>query len=707
MAEELKQNTIDTGWDNPPSLVELKEDLMGASSDHSEHESNVRRWLDYRDITNQAKLELPKGRSSVQPRLIRKQAEWRYAALTEPFLSTYDIFKAAPVSFEDAPRAKQDELVINTQFNTQISKISFIDEYIRTAVDEGTVVVKLGWKYQEGKKPKEETTYTYAEVTDPEYAQMLGQAIDLAQSNLAELENMPPDLAASVKESISQGLLLLATPSGTTEVPNVLVNKPTVEVCDYRNVIIDPTAKGVLADAQFIVYKFISSLAELRKDGRYENLDSISVTGSALASPDSENITSFTFKDEPRKKLDVYEYWGYWDINGTGEVEPIVATWAGDTLIRLEGNPFPFDGLPFVSAQLLPVRRENYGEPDAELIIDNQKIIGAVTRGMVDVMGRSANGQIGRAKDALDAVNKRRFEQGKSYEYNPNSDPSRAFYMHTFPEIPASASVMLGYQNTDAESLTGVKAYSSGGLTGNALGDTATGVRGVLDAASKRELGILRRIGEGLQDIARKIIAMNAMFLSAEEVTRITNKEYVEPRSDDLSGQYDLRLTISTAEADSAKAEELSFMLQTTAQSMGTGLSQLILADIARLRKMPELAQKIEAYQPQPDPLAEQIKQLEIQKLQAEIAKLQSETIGNQANAQLDVAKAGTEQAKARELGSSTDLKNLDFVEQETGTKQERDLEKASRQAESQTQMKLIEHNLKMREKDNTNPISN
>ena len=31
-------------------------------------------------------------------------------------------------------------------------------------------------------------------------------------------------------------------------------------------------------------------------------------------------------------------------------------------------------------------------------------------------------------------------------------------------------------------------------------------------------------------------------------------------------------------------------------------MSQMILADIAKLRKMPDLAKRIEEYQPQPDP---------------------------------------------------------------------------------------------------------
>jgi hypothetical protein len=85
--------------------------------------------------------------------------------------------------------------------------------------------------------------------------------------------------------------------------------------------------------------------------------------------------------------------------------------------------------------------------------------------------------------------------------------------MDTYPEIPNSALNMLNLQNNEAESLTGVKAFNSG-ISGSALGNTATGIRSALDAASKRELGILRRLADGINQIGRKIISMNSEFLS-------------------------------------------------------------------------------------------------------------------------------------------------------------------------------------------------
>ncbi|HEY7823551.1 MAG TPA: chromosome partitioning protein ParB [Acidimicrobiia bacterium] len=689
-----------TNWKREPSLVDLKKDLEESRQSHQTSVSRIDGWLDNLHVRNAAKIKVAKNASAVQPKLIRKQAEWRYAALSEPFLSTPSIFKVNPVSWEDVKAAQQNQIVLNNQFNTRINKVAFIDEYVRTAVDEGTVIVKLGWDFRE-----EEFIETVPDVkffVNPEFGPIIEQVDALKRENPAEYDALPDMLKEAHELSIEQGEPVEPEVVGEKQVTSkrTVKNDPTLEICDYRNIIVDPTCKGDFTKASFIAHKFESSLSALKKDGKYTNLDQINLeTNTPLSDPDfndgDDESKNFSFADEARKKLVVYEYWGFRDLDGSGVVKPFVAAWVGDTLIRMDENPFPDKGLPFVKAQYLPVRKETYGEPDGELLIDNQKIVGAVTRGMIDLMGKSANAQQGVRKDALDPVNRRKFENGQDYEFNPQiADPRHAIFMHQYPEIPQSAMLMVQQQNQEAESITGVKAFS-GGLSGDALGTsstTATATRGVLDAASKRELGILRRLSQGMLEIARKIIAMNQEFLSEEEVVRITNEEFVTVRRDDLAGHFDLRLSISTAEEDNAKAQELAFMLQTIGPDEDPFIRKSILADIMRLRKMPDLAKKIEEYEPEPDPMQQQIQMLTLEKLKKEIAKLDSEAQENFAGAQLDMAKAGTEGAKVQNLQSDSDLKNLNFVEQESGVTQERALQQTGEQARSQAKLKLLDH---------------
>ena len=654
-------------WNNPPSVRDLKQDLAEAKSNHDLHVNKVNESLTA--LRGELKIKIKEGRSRVQPKLVRKQNEWRYSALEEPFLSTEDMFIVNPVTYKDVEAAKQNMLILNKQFRTDIPKVKFINKYIRTAVNTGTVIVKLNWEYEKGMVTEEVPVYTK---TPEELYAALQQKISTGQ--MTEEEAIP---IMESGQPIQIGV-------ESREVEEDVINRPVLQVKDSRNVIIDPSCEGDIDNAQFIIDIFLTDLSTLKKDSRYSNLDLISenqFNGASLDDYqyyDTEYKTdpNFKFQDKPRKKLVAYEYWGYWDINGDGIVKPIVATWIGDVMIRLEENPYPDKKLPFVVVQYLPPDHDTvYGDSDASLLKENQDIIGAISRSIIDLIGRSANAQQGVRKDLLDPINRDRFNKGMDFEYNPVTNIENALYMTHIPEVPRSALELIQLQNSEAEALTGVKAFT-GGISGDALGSSVGGIRSALDATAKRELGILRRLSDGLKEIGKKIIAMNSVWLSDEEIIRITDDDFVAIKRSDLAGNFDLSLTVSTAEMDNQKASELAFMLQTTGNSLPFDITKIILTKIADLRKLPDLSKMIADYQPQPDPLEQQKAQLEIELLKAQIANEKAKANENAVDVQLKAAKTQSELAKAGKLSSEKDKMDLDYVEQSTGLTQDRELEK-------------------------------
>lgn len=654
-------------WNNPPSVRDLKQDLSEAKSNHDLHVNKVNESLTA--LRGELKIKVKEGRSKVQPKLVRKQNEWRYSALEEPFLSTDDMFIVNPVTYKDVDAAKQNMLILNKQFRTDIPKVKFINKYIRTAVNTGTVIVKLNWEYERGMVTEEVPVYTQT----PE-------ELYLALQQMVSAGQMSEEEAISIMES-GQPIQVGVEPR---EVEVDIINRPVLQVKDSRNVIIDPSCEGDIDNAQFIIDIFLTDLSTLKKDSRYSNLDLITENQFNGASLDDYQYydteykidPNFKFQDKPRKKLVAYEYWGYWDINGDGIVKPIVATWIGDVMIRLEENPYPDKKLPFVVVQYLPPDHDTvYGDSDASLLKENQDIIGAVSRSIIDLIGRSANAQQGVRKDLLDPINRDRFNKGMDFEYNPVTNIENALYMTHIPEVPRSALELIQLQNDEAEALTGVKAFT-GGISGDALGSSVGGIRSALDATAKRELGILRRLSDGLKEIGKKIIAMNSVWLSDEEIIRITDEEFVAIKRSDLAGNFDLSLTVSTAEMDNQKASELAFMLQTTGNSLPFDITKIILTKIADLRKLPDLSKMIADYQPQPDPLEQEKAQLEIELLKAQIANEKAKANENAVDVQLKAAKTQSELAKAGKLSSEKDRIDLDYVEQSTGLTQERELEK-------------------------------
>lgn len=613
-----------TSWKNEPTIEVLKRDFEASKQTHIVQANKVIRWNDIRNVTGKSKPVKIKGRSSIQPKLVRRQAEWRYPALSEPFLNSEKIFQVNPRTFEDLDAAKQNEILLNYQFDVKLNKVKFIDDYVRTVVDEGSCIVQVGWERLTTKEKQVVPVYSYYPAEDEEALAILNQALELKQKNPREYnENIDEAIKASIDYSQqNSGEPVLAHQVGEQEVlvDKVIENKPTVEILNTLNVYVDPTCNGDLDKALFIIKSFETNQAECKKAGIYKNLDKVNWAGNNPNS-DGDHYTSADEnfnEDLIRKKVVAYEYWGFYDINGTGSLTPIVATWIGSVMIRMEENPFPDGKLPFVIVQYLPVRNSVYGEPDCELLEENQQIMGAITRGLVDILGRSANAQQGFAKGMLDPLNKRRFENGEDYEFNPNLSPQTGYIEHTFNELPQSVLAYVQMLNADAEALTGVKSFS-GGMSGDAYGQVAAGIQGAIDAATKRETAILRRLAYGVSEIGNKIIAMNAVFLSEEEVIRVTNKQFITIKREDIKGNFDLKVDINTAEVDQAKAQDLGFMLQTLGPNMDPMITMKILAEIADLKRMPTLAEELRNYKPQPDPIEEAKRQLEVEEEKAKI----------------------------------------------------------------------------------------
>ena len=168
----------------------------------------------------------------------------------------------------------------------------------------------------------------------------------------------------------------------------------------------------------------------------------------------------------------------------------------------------------------------------------------------------------------------------------------------------------------------------------------------------------------------------NSEFLEEEQVIRITNDTFVPIKRDDLGGNVDIDIQVSTNEDNAAKAQEIGFLLQTIGPNEDPAIRKILMAEVLRLHRMPDAAKKIEEYQPQPDPYVEQMKRLEMAKLQAEVAERQSRASENEVDMRMKNAKATLDEAKARATGSKADLDDLNFLKQESGMDFEQEMQK-------------------------------
>ena len=621
-------------------LSKLKADLKAADILRLEWFNKISDWRNQthaKPYGNEVK-----GKSHIVSNDIRKQMEWMLPSLADPFLSSPDIIKCNPVTYEDVKAARQNELLLNTQFCRKFPRYNFLMKSLKVLASEGTLVVQTGWDYEDEEVEEMVEGIEYDPFTNEEIIVMSKQ-----------------------------------------KVTKIRKNQPTATVCRNEDIYIDPTCMDDIDKCQFVIHRYETDLSTLKLDGRYKNLDKVEKFEGQNRDYGyyPQDHTYFTFSDIARKKMVVYEYWGNYDVNEDGIAEPIVCSWIGNTIIRLQGNPYPDKKPPFIIVPFNAVPFQMHGDSLASVIGDNQKVKTAIIRGIIDNMAQSNNGQVGMRKGALDMANRKKFLQGGNFEYNGSKED---FWQGSYNQIPGSAFDMMTIMNNEIESQTGVKSFS-GGISGNALGSTATGARGALDATATRRISLVRNVAENLiKPLMRKWMAYNAEFLDAEEVVRITNEEFVPIRRDDLSGNIDIDISISTAEDNNAKSQELSFLLQTLGNTMPFEMTQMIIAEIARLSRMPELEKKIIDFKQQPDPAQQMMQQVEMERIALENEKLKSEIARNNARAgedeidmQLKIQKAEVEAAKARKLGSDADMMDLEFLMKNEGVdKRDKEVER-------------------------------
>jgi len=204
---------------------------------------------------------------------------------------------------------------------------------------------------------------------------------------------------------------------------------------------------------------------------------------------------------------------------------------------------------------------------------------------------------------------------------------------------------------------------------------------------------IVRGVAEDcIIPMLKKFSRYNKEFLSPEEVSAITDKEYIEPKNDN---EYDIKMTLESAETRVAKAERTGFVLQTMGPNMPPQAMTVLLArymkligelDVSHMIKNPEVSPEEQQAQAKQQAHADKMMELELALMEAKVYNEQAKGQENAVDVELKTAKTETERAKARITNSDSDLKDIDYLEREAGIPHERELEKEERKVMNKSQ---------------------
>jgi hypothetical protein len=598
--------------------------------------------------------ESKKPGSSYVAREVFKQVEWYVSQLKNPFISNDEIVRLSAKAVQLEPFTQQSEKLLNYMFTKNFNRYNFITDLLKVLAIEGTAIVRTGWEYE-------------------------GQEMELEEPVHTQMPDGSMQQVGSVRV--------------TKEIS--LINRPTATVVKNNDIFLDPTATSQ-EDLSFLVHKREVRLSDLKEQGIYESLDKVEAELALDTNPSPTNKyshdinanLSINLDDKNEKKIYMYEFWGNQDTDNDGISESIVCCWINDTIVRLEENPYPDNKIPYIIINYIKEPFSIWGKSLADLIKDQQRVKTGIMRGIFDDIAQSNSGQMGVQKGNLDAINLKRFYEGKPFEFNLSPN---AFFQKQYNRIPGEVFKVMQDIDMDIQVTSGVVPMQ-GGLGSQSIYGSQAGKSGQLNSMALRELDQVINIADNcLKPLFKKWLQYMYDLLDPEEVMLITKMQYVDPKQIPNYIQFaDFEIDISTQHTDEMKASELAFLLQTLGNNMPMEMTKLIMGKIAELKQMPELAQQVQQYQPQPDPYEQQLKQLEIAKLQAEIEaiKMNTKVESEYKESKADEAKAKT---NLMQMDSMSKKYGVDFNQkmQELQAKHQMELEKLKQQAMLQQQYKL------------------
>lgn len=633
------------------SLIDdVKADYKASEVVKSANDKKITKWEGIRDSK-------PYGtevdhKSKYVSDLCAKLLGWQIPSIVDPLVSSKDMINCKPFTHADTALAEQEEAVLTHQTIQTLDHYAFVTDLVTWAAEKGTAFVKTGWEFREEE-----------------------QDVEVPLMSIDPISGQPVQVGTTLEKQMV-----------------TIVNRPTRELVDPLDIRVDPTCRGNLSKASFMIHDFETDLSSLRKDGRYKDLDKLVAALEKDETFQHRDYTdeTFRFEDDARKKIIVHEYWGVYDLDGDGIAEPVVIAWCNDVVIREEENPLPGQEIPFERAVYKRKPGMIWGEPLAAQVAKNQHIDSVLHRGIFDDMKLANNGQTGTKKGFTDEANLRKMKQGKDFEYNTTMAD---VYEDSYKPLNQSVFQVLSQNEQAAESSVGVSLMAHG-TGGNALGSSAAAVNATTTSSAKREMHIVRGIAEDcLIPMLKKFSKYNREFLEPYEVERITDKPYVEPQN---GTEFDIKITLESAETRAAKAQSTGFVLQTMGPNMPQNAQQMLLARYMKLIGEPDIAKSIENPPPpsEQEMMAQQLalkgQELEIAKLEAEVANERAKAAENAVDVELKKAKTMVEQAKARITNSDSDLKDLDYLEKEQGLPHQREMEKQQQKSQTDIEKQLV-----------------
>jgi len=559
----------------------VKSDVDQAREDKNTIDEKIAGW---RKLYNADPMgNETEGRSKYISKDAKKAIHWYAPNAMKPFMSTDDMVEAIPRTVDDIARAKAQATLLNFQFNNDFPRYDFLYQSIFIMAQEGTVVSRTGWDLEE-----ESEDVPFSNISEEQYNQMIMEGAEIIGEVTQDTATAQIPSPADPLMQYGGEQVEVPAYSGTVRITTTIKSRPTAAIRKNENFFIESTASSI-DEAEFCGEFFDETMSDLKKqdkainpNGIYKNVDHIQSgetkhsTSPLGADREAElrdrGMNPDTESEDPsRKKVRVYEYYGNIDIDGDGIAEPIVCVYSGNTILRLEANPFPDKKPPYIGCPYSAKPFSFWGDAMGAFVEDTQNVKSAIMRTFIDLMANSTNGMKHYKKGTIDALNIRKLREAKIGTAVEWKDLG-GYLPEVKNDIPNSLMQMYELFSNEVENETGITKYNQG-MDAKSLNRTATGITAIMNQSQMRIWETTSRFAEMyIKPMFRKWIAYNQEFLSEEIAVRIVGDEFISISPEDIGGKLDMKINVAIAGSNEQRSQHITQLLQMSAPLAQNGI---------------------------------------------------------------------------------------------------------------------------------------
>lgn len=559
---------------------------------------------------------------------VAKMIEYQKPNVTEPFLSTNSPIKVPYAG--NVASATEIENYLNGVFIGDINREEFINDLVDILLREGTVWTRTGWVRQQ-KNKRVARVRTMEELIE---------------------EGVEPEEIHQIDENLFQ---VINTELVTTK------NHPNSRVCRNENIFPDPTARQE-KELNFVIEKRYVTLYDLYSMGIYpkSKLDTLkSLMSNSSGQTHTKDVLEQARDDESleygfdsnmvsddinRMKVQLIEYWGYYDIHGTNKRTPMIASWIyeHDLLLEIDESPLPSGNIPYRRAVYSSRPFSLWGNSLAFFLGETQNVKNGITRSILDSAALANSGQKFVQRGAVDFTNFNRLKNKERYIMVNRPDGIQDGKFNPIPSSTFNLMQMVSSESSQLAGVDGAPAISND----NVAKDNAD----QLSLSQQKMISIVRSVSGLLGRNAKEWVSMAEEFLDDKQIFELFSDDGIEDNDRfDInafknSENTQVVVTVGTRVSKQQELQQLNMLMQ-QAKALGETIPrEMISSLVARmfdLFDMHKEANGLRNYRPEPSPEQQQLQQMEMQKvglelakLQSEIAKIQSETVKNNTTAQ-------------------------------------------------------------------------